>query len=135
MRAGKAGLSSIVGLALLMTPAVSRAGDVKVEVEIVGLKMKEPTLYDCGTKAPLEKQTLKKENLPAKALASKPSDGWLRVTLPGQKDYKCVEDWRVVTNQPETIKAECGSVVAQRSAGTRGVGEACEPKGTSKPKH
>ena len=135
MRTGKAGLSSILGLALLMTPAVSRGEDVPVH--ILKLKKDKPVaLYDCATKAQLVPAWTPGKS--QEAMASKPANGWLRVQVTGQdgkqQEY-CVEDWRVVTDQAEKIKAECGTTVAQRNAGTRGVGENCEAKPAAKPKH
>ena|SRR5882757_4697297 len=134
MRAGQASLSAMVGVVIVMAAGASWAEDVNVQ--ILKLRNDKPlVLYDCTTKARMAPPWTP-EKLPAKAVASNPPNGWLRVKLNSQdgtqREY-CVEDFRVVTDQEARIKAECSSVLAQRNAGTRGVGENCEPK--PKPKH
>jgi len=117
--------SLVVGTlnALLLTAASVAPQEIKIE------KIRpNVTWYYCNTGA-------KRTDAPTWAPRSGQvrSDGFIEVLDEnGKPSTYCIKDFAVVTERKIPDKPECGTVVAQRTGATRGLGEECKDQKVKK---
>jgi hypothetical protein len=110
--------------AVLVTAASASAQEIKIEKIRANI-----TWYTCKTG---EKRTDAPTWTPRSGQVR--SDGFVEVLdESGKPSTYCVKPFAVVTEQKIPVKQECGTVVAQRTGATRGLGEDC-PDATAKGK-
>ena len=123
MRTGQVMLrEGVLGALLLAASSAAWAEGAKVNIT----KLRTPSLYNCDDGKKLDPQPWVRRPFPWSAVVPDPPKDFLYVMDENGKPSKvCAKAWAVQTDRPIPVKGECGSVVAQRSAATRGVGEEC----------
>src|SRR5262249_40318739 len=97
---------------------------MKNEVKITGFRG-SPRLYGCDDAH--KEAHVSPPSAPLKGRSPDPPDGWVWMKV--DNAFLCVKPWAVEIdkNTAVPVTGGCGPVVAQRSAGTRGVGDGCSP--------
>jgi hypothetical protein len=121
-----------VGMLTAMLLKAASALPQEKEVQISITKLRTPSLYNCQSGKKADPQPWSARAFPWKAVTPNLNKGYFQVLDENDKPSPyCVKAFaieKVETEQGQKsipVEKECGTVIAQRTGATRGLGEDC----------